>query len=93
MSVLEKFEQQPSEALSYEIDATDWLADRGDTAASHTVSVESGLTLQASTLVGGKVRFWVTGGVSGTTYKVTVRITTTTGLVREADVKVKVKEG
>lgn len=93
MTLIGKALQQPNELLSYEVSFVSWLADRGLTASSATVSVEDGLTLHTYTLVSGVVRFWVSGGTSGQTYKATVRLICSPGdLRKEAEVKIAIRE-
>lgn len=97
MAVLEKYTKQPAERLDYDIDfASLFLSALGDTApgpAGLEVTCEPvGLTVDDSLLTAGKVKVWLSGGTSGTTYKVTARVTTTAGRVKEAEIAVKVKE-
>lgn len=90
--ILETFEKQPGETRYFGISFVDWLAKVGDTGASVTGSAQTGLTLSATTLASGVARISVSGGTTGTKYKVTVRLTTTAGQIKEVDVYVKVKE-
>lgn len=89
---LQTFEKQPAELLDYDADFVDWLANEADTIAGHTVTVPTGITLENSGVVSGVVKVWLSGGTSGATYKITVRITTTAGRVKEYDFNLLVKE-
>ncbi len=95
MTILAKFEKQPIDVQDFDIDYTEWLTDLGDTApgpSGFTVNIDSGLTLLAQTLTDGIVKVWVAGGVDGTTYKITATVTTEGNRVKQAEIKVKVKE-
>jgi hypothetical protein len=91
-AVLGKFDKQPAEILDYDVDFTDWFANRTDSPSSHTATADAGITIVSATRTGNVVKVILSGGVSGTTYKVTVRMTTTAALVKEADFAVKIKE-
>jgi hypothetical protein len=90
--ILEKWTKQPGETLDFDISFADWLAARADTIASHTVTVEAGLTKELSTALNGVVKVWFSGGTDGQTYKVTVTVTTVGGRVKHAEITIKVKE-
>jgi hypothetical protein len=92
MAILEKFTNQPAERQDYDISFVDWLAALGDGGVSVTVAGEPGLTLLTSTLVAGVVKVWVEGGTNGTSYKVTVTLTTTGGRIKQEEIVIKVKE-
>ena len=97
MAILEKYEQQPGERLDYDIDfASLFLSALGDTApgpAGVEVFAEPvGITVDDFELNQGKVKVWLVGGTSGVTYKITARVTSALGRVKEAEITVKVKE-
>ena len=92
MSVLGKFIKQPNEILDYDVDYTDWFENRSDTPASIAVVVEAGITLVGSSLTGKIAKVALSGGTDGNTYTITVRLTTSSGMVKEADFQVKIKE-
>lgn len=97
MAILEKYEQQPSERLDYDIDfASLFLSALGDSAPGPTgvevFAQPDGITIDDFDLNQGKVKIWLTGGTSGVTYKITARVTSTAGRVKEAEIAVKVKE-
>lgn len=89
---LATFKKQPSETQDYDIDFTEYLADLGDTASSHVVIADAGITINTSTLTAGVVKVWVAGGTDGQKYKITARITTAGTRVREAEITIAVKE-
>jgi hypothetical protein len=95
MAILAKFEKQPADTQDFDIDYTDWLAGLGDTASGPTgaaITVDTGITMQASSLINGVVKVWLTGGTSGTTYKITCTLTTAGGRIKQAEIQVKVKD-
>ena len=92
MAILEKFTKQPADRQDYDISFVDWLAALGDVGVSATVEVATGLSLLTFTLVAGVVKVWLYGGTDGTSYKVTVTLTTTGGRVKQDEIVIKVKE-
>lgn len=87
-----KFEKQPAEILDYDVDYTEWFGDRADTPESYVVVVPVGITKVSDALTGNVVKVVLGGGTAGTKYKITVRLTTASGLVKESDFELKVKE-
>ena len=92
MAILGKATKQPIELQAYDISFVDWLTALSDTAASHTVTAEAGITIDSSSLTAGVVQVWLSGGTDGTTYKITATITTAAGRVKEDEIKIKIKE-
>lgn len=92
MSILAKFEKQPADVQDYDISFVEWLAGFSDTGLSIVVSAEAGITVAASALASGVAKVWLSGGVDGSSYKVTVTLTTNGGRVKQAEIVVKVKE-
>jgi hypothetical protein len=93
MSVLEKFTKQPADVQDYDIDFSEYLASMGDDVAlSYVVSADPGITLVYSMLTGAVVKVFLSGGVTGTSYKVTTTLTTMGGRVKQAEIVVRVKE-
>lgn len=84
--------QQPAERLSYSVDYTDALTD-GDNVQSATASVSpAGLTVNNVSVIDPRVRFWVNGGTSGVTYKVTLTVNTADGRTFQDEITFKIKE-
>ena len=89
------YPKQPYDVTDIDVSFAEWLAARpGDTLVSATAtSDDAGLTVDEGIALSDTVaKFWVSGGVSGTTYKVTVRVVTDFGRHKEVEVKVKVKD-
>lgn len=84
--------QQPIERFSYTINYAPSLTD-GDNVQSATATVSpAGLTVDNVAVYDPRVKFWVTGGVSGTTYKVTITMNSADGRVFQDEVTFKIKE-
>jgi hypothetical protein len=95
MTILARFEKQPADVQDFDIDFSEWLTGLGDLAPGPTGAVviaEPGLTVLASTLVAGIVKVWTSGGTNGVTYKITATVTTVGGRVKQAEIKIRVKE-
>lgn len=90
--VLGRFTKQPDEVLDYNVDYTDWFEEREDTPASETAVADAGITVGSVSRSGNVVKVVLAGGTSGQSYKVTVRLTTSTNIVKEADFIVRVQE-
>ena len=92
MSILGTFIKQPADVLDYDIDYRDWLADRSDTLQSATVTAETGLTVSSFVIVQGVVKVFLSGGTDGGSYKVTCTATTAGGRVKQAEIRINVKD-
>lgn len=91
MAILGRFTKQPGETFDYDFIFGDWFSNRTDTPASHQVIVPSGLTLDADYLVGTTIRVRLSGGTNGATYVVQAVMTTSSGVVKEAEFILKIK--
>jgi len=92
MPILAKFEKQPADIQDYDISFVEWLEGYQDAGASQVTAVKPGITLMASALLSGVVKVWLSGGLNGTSYKVTTTLATTGGRVKQAEIVIKVKE-
>ena len=89
---LGNFTKQPVEIIDYDIDYSEWLT-AGDNVQGATVEVSPvGLTVESTFINDPRVKIWVSGGTTGTTYKLTVTATTAYGRVKQDEFKVKVKD-
>ena len=91
MSILATFQKQPADVQDYDINFTPYLDSQYDTAHSHEVTADSGITITSS-LSYGVVKVWVSGGQDGQTYKISATLTTTEGRVKQGDIAIVVKE-
>lgn len=84
--------KQPAERESYTIDyAQDLTA--GDNLLSAQATVEpAGLDVQPLFVTDPKLRFWVSGGTDGVSYKITITATTADNRILQDEVIVKIKE-
>lgn len=99
--ILGTFVKQPADALDYDLDFTNWLADADPddiivNASSVLTSSLSppGLSLGLTTVFGDSkmVKIWVNGGTSGELGKVATTITTVNGRTKQVDWRVRVRE-
>lgn len=85
------YEHDPEAVLDYSVDwkhktpgsrvagnADGWLG-AGETIVASTWSVPAGLTKNTDANADGKATVWITGGLPGTSYRVTNHITTSAG--------------
>lgn len=97
MMRLGTFAKSPQERKRYTIDYTDWLETAETiTAALYTIrqATSPALVVDAQSILTGnkKVSFYVSGGDDTETYDVEVKITTSTGQIKEDVVSFTVKE-
>ena len=83
--------KDPSAVLDYVFDWTEWLA-TGETITDHTITADTGITVDSSTESDGKVTVWLSGGTAGQNYKVACLITTSAGRTDERTIWIKVVE-
>ena len=83
--------KDPSAVLDYAFDWTEWLA-TGETITDHTITADTGITVDSWTESDGKVIVWLSGGTAGINYKVTCLITTSAGRTDERTIWIKVVE-
>lgn len=100
--MLQKFIQDKDAVLDYRWDwapltngygSSDWLG-ADEIITDHTVTAESGLTVDSSELVSTAtaVLAWLSGGTVGTVYDVTCHITTSQGREDDRTIRVIVQE-
>ena len=89
MSLDTKHLKDPSAVLDWVFDWTDWLAS-GETITDHTITGETGITVDSSTESAGKVTVWLSGGTAGENYKVACLIETSAGRIDERTIWIKV---
>ena len=89
MSVEQIFEKDPQAVLDYAFDWSDWL-DSGETIASTTITVASGLTKDSDSESDGIVIIWLSGGTAGTSYTVACKIVTSSSRTDERSITIMV---
>ena len=82
--------KDPDEVLDYEIDWSGRLA-TGDTIATSTWIVPTGITKNSDTYTTTKSIIWLSGGTIGETYVFTCRITTAANRTHDQSVKLQIK--
>lgn len=94
--IIAKYTKQPADVQDYDIDfQTEFLSGLGDAApgpAGLVVLADAGINLDTYSLNNGLVKVWVSGGTDGTSYKVTVTLTSFAGRVKQVEFVIKVKE-
>ena len=83
--------KDPSAVLDYAFDWNEWLA-TGETITDHTITADTGITVDSSTEDDGIVTVWLSGGTAGINYKVACKITTSAGRTDERTIWIKVVE-
>ena len=83
--------KDPSAVLDYAFDWTEWLA-TGETITDHTITADTGITVDSSTEDDGIVTVWLSGGTAGINYKVACLITTSAGRTDERTIWIKAVE-
>lgn len=89
------YEKRPAEKKDYRIDWTSALlvngVDTGDTIATSTWTLETGITGSAEDSTTTTTTIWLEGGTEGVHYTATNRVTTVQGRIYERSFVVQVK--
>lgn len=93
MAIIAKLYPQPNDTQDYDIDCSEWLP-AGDNVQSVVLTCVPAMPNPPMYSINGqKVKVWIySGGVNGTTYKITVRPTSVAGRSKEGEIIVKIKE-
>jgi len=86
------FNKDPQAVLDYTIDWTKWLDEVGDSIATSTWIVPTGLTKVTETNTTKLATVWLSGGTAGTNYTVTNRIMTVAGRTDDRSITIRVQE-
>lgn len=81
--------KDPSAVLDYVFDWTEWLA-TGETITDHTITADTGITVDSWTESDGKVTVWLSGGTAGINYKVACLVETSAGRTDERTLWIRV---
>ena len=84
-----QYTKDPSAILDWAYDWTDWLA-AAETITNHTITADTGLTVDSSTEDAGVVTVWLSGGTAGENYKVACLVETSAGRTDERTIWIKV---
>lgn len=85
-------DKDPDAILDYSWDWTAWLADVSDTIATKSFIVDVSLTVVSSTVVGGIITAFISGGVAGTKVIATCRMVTVGGRSDDRTIYLKIKD-
>jgi len=98
---MDSFSKQPDEILDYDVDLTEWVT-VGDTVNGTEVSVDgsayavnhvsAGISISITNAATSVPKLWVSGGVDGIVYKISVQVSTNSGRLKEVDFKMKIKD-
>lgn len=90
--ILGSFSKQPVEVLDYDIDCSDWIVS-DDAVASATATVDgTGLVIDSVLVSSPRIKVWLSAGTNGSSYKITVTITTDDGRIKQVEFRVRVKD-
>lgn len=81
--------KRAAERLDYVHDYSDWLAD-GDAIVAADTPVVADITSEP-VIEGQRVRLWLSGGQSGASYAIKLKIITSKGRIKTETIKVRVK--
>ena len=86
------FEKQPAEVLDYTFPLSKWMADGDAVTSSVATSLPVGLTTSVTNPATLSPSVWVSGGVDGVSYQITLTVVTTGGRTKEFEMTLKVDE-
>lgn len=89
--ILGTMTKQSADVLDYDIDYSQWLPS-GDHVQNALATAPTGITIDSTFVNDPFVKIWLAGGTSGTSYKITVTVTTQDGRVKQDEFNVRVKD-
>lgn len=84
--------KQPGDTLDYDIDFGDWLVEGDSLVAATATASPDGLVIGDVERLPPLVKVWLSGGVDGESYTVTVTVTTADGRVKTVNFNLRVSE-
>lgn len=84
--------KQPAERFSYTVTYEDALTIGDNIETASAVVSPDGLTVENIGVYDPRVKLWVSGGTNGTSYKVSLTVTTADGRVFQDELIFKIKE-
>jgi len=78
--------------LDYDISYEKFFSTRTDSIATVVVTAETGITVGPQAVIDMVCKVFLSGGIEGATYKATVVMTSTTGVIKEDEFIVTIKE-
>lgn len=96
--ILQTYEKQPAEVKDYDVDYSQWLAPMNDVLVDAQTSVEdmaggaSTLVIDNTFITETMVKVWVSGGIDGHKYKITINASTEGGRTDQSELVFKLKD-
>ena len=96
--LLGTFNKQPADRYDYDVDYKEWLTERDNVASSVIMVMPDdsaevdGLKVETVVVMDPIVKFWLSGGKNGVTYKITLTTSTGDGRIKQDEIKIKVKD-
>ncbi len=85
--------KQPADQLDYDVNFDRWLPDGDYITSGNAVLDKTGeLVIDSISITDQVIKVWMSGGVSGTTYKITITAATAGGRIKETEFRLRVKE-
>lgn len=86
------YNKQARDQLDYDVNFEGWLPEE-DTITTVEVTVDDpALQIDLIQYTGRIVKVWLSDGVNGTTYKITVVVSTSGGRIKEIEFRLRVKD-
>ena len=79
--------KQPAENLDYDFDFSAAFPSGDNISTATGIVTPTGLTLGTKVINGQIVKQWISGGIDGVTYKVTITATSTAGRIMELELE------
>lgn len=93
MPLLGTVVKQPIDVIDVVVDFTKFFkARQSDSIVSCVSAADAGITLGTNEISGRRIRQWQSGGADGTSYKVTLTMTSQEGRVKQVEYRVRVRE-
>jgi hypothetical protein len=89
---MEVINKQPSEKLKITFDFSDTLLENDSLTGTPTLTSDTGITVTSTAISGDTVTCFVSGGTTGSKYKIEVVVDTVAGEILEGDVQSKVQD-
>lgn len=91
MSLETKY-KQPADVLDFDVEFERWLPDDATITTIEAIVDSADVTIDAVQNMSPTVKVWISGGVDRATYKVTVKVGTDMGHVKETEFRLRIKE-
>lgn len=89
---METVYKQPADVLDYDAKFERWLPEEATITTIEAWADAAGVTIDAVQNLGRKVKVWLSGGVDRAAYKITVKVGTDMGHVKETEFRLRIKE-